>query len=351
MGKSICFVLPCYGRKPAGGYKMVYEYCNRLAEKGYETNILFLNIGVLTQYHLPEPLRISLANVLTNVEPRWFDLNRKIKKISGLTNFDTKLRNVDVLIATSIETVNFVNQYDTNAKKFYYVQGYENWNYDSTFVKKTYSYPMTKIVISNWLKDIVESYSKDPVLLLQNPIDISKYKLKCAINNRKKHTIGLLFHKSEVKGLKYSFAALEKLRKKYLDLHVEMFGIYKPEFKLPDWISFTYKASQDQTIEIYNSIEVFMCSSLEDGFGLTGLEAMACGAALASTSYKGVYEYAQNGVNSLLSPIRDVDAMVDNVSRLFEDDQYRYILVSRGVSTAQKFSWDRAMKQLINIID
>ena len=40
---KICFILPQTLRKPIGGYKIIYEYANRLVDEGHKVVILFLN--------------------------------------------------------------------------------------------------------------------------------------------------------------------------------------------------------------------------------------------------------------------------------------------------------------------
>ena len=40
---KICFVLPINTNKATGGYKIVYEYANRLCDKGFDVSILYLN--------------------------------------------------------------------------------------------------------------------------------------------------------------------------------------------------------------------------------------------------------------------------------------------------------------------
>lgn len=86
-----------------------------------------------------------------------------------------------------------------------------------------------------------------------------------------------------------------------------------------------------------------MCSSINEGYGLTGLEAMACGCALCSSEYPGVYEYAKDGYNALLSPIKNSEALANNVSRIFEDDDLRNNLVNNGQESIKEgFTWEIA---------
>ena len=78
---------------------------------------------------------------------------------------------------------------------------------------------------------------------------------------------------------------------------------------------------------------------------------MACGAALVSTDYQGVHEYAVDGINALLSPVKDVDALVTNVSRLFDGDELRYRIARAGIRSVQKdFNLDVAVDKFEKVL-
>ena len=204
--------------------------------------------------------------------------------------------------------------------------------------------------MAKWLKQIVDQYSPTGSVLIPNAIDTSIYTETVPIQNRDNHTIALLYHESPHKGLKNAFKVLDKLKQKYPDLKVIMFGKF-PKPELPNWITYYKGASQKKTVEIYNSVKVFLCSTIEEGFGLTGIEAMACGACLVSTDYRGVREYAVNNYNSLLSPVGDIDAQVENVIRIFENKELQKNISSNGIQHVKKFKWSEAMKKLNKTIE
>lgn len=348
----ICFVLPGVARQPVGGYKMAYEYANRLVKEDHDVVILYLNQDLLKNYHVPVVLKRKIARLLTKIEPKWFDLDKKIKKISNLdSDYKEKLGKLDVCIATSAEkTVEEVNKELTARNKFYLIQDYENWNISDKELIATYKLGFKNIVVAKWLKQIVDQYSPNKSILIPNAIDTSIYTETVPIQNRNNHTIALLYHESPHKGLKNAFKVLEKLKQKYPDLKVIMFGKFsRPE--LPNWITYYKGASQKKTVEIYNSVKVFLCSTIEEGFGLTGIEAMACGACLVSTDYRGVREYAINNYNSLLSPVGDIDAQVENVIRIFEDEKLQKNISSNGIHHVKKFKWSEAMRKLNKTIE
>lgn len=349
---KICFVLPKFSRQPIGGYKMIFEYANRLEENGYNIVLLFINDDALKQYSFPRIIKNIVVNHVTAIEPRWFPLDSNIKKVSNLDKkFLKKIGYVDACVATGIQTVEFVKNNFENARKFYFIQGYENWEVTEKYLCSTYRYGFKNIVVSSWLKNIVDNYAVAPSILIKNPIDTTIYKCKVPQKNRKKHTIGLLYHTAEIKGVKYALAALDKLRMIYNDLEVYMFGMFPEPENLQNWIHYQRGASQLETVEIYNKIQVFLCASIEEGYGLTGLEAMACGACLVSTAYKGVMEYAENDYNALLSPVKDVDSLVKNVQRIFKNQKEAERLSRNGIDSVKKFSWDNAIDKWITLLD
>lgn len=348
----ICFVLPGVTRQPVGGYKMAFEYANRLVKENHEVLILYLNQDLLKNYSVPLVVKRKIAKILTKIEPKWFDLNKKIKKISNLDlDYKEKLGKLDVCIATSAEkTVEEVNKNLIAKTKLYLIQDYENWNISDKELIATYKLGFKNIVVAKWLKQIVDQYSPTESVLIPNAIDTSIYTETVPIQNRDNHTIALLYHESPHKGLKNAFKVLDKLKQKYPDLKVIMFGKF-PKPELPNWITYYKGASQKKTVEIYNSVKVFLCSTIEEGFGLTGIEAMACGACLVSTDYRGVREYAVNNYNSLLLPVGDIDAQVENVIRIFENKELQKNISSNGIQHVKKFKWSEAMKKLNKTIE
>lgn len=345
---NIVFVLPMAQKAPVGGYKVVYEYANRLVND-HNISILYLNDAPLSNLKLPESMKCIIKHFLTMMRPAWFKLDNRIKKISAYDyNLKNSIRDTDVAICTGIDTVDrTIEIFNKVQCKFaYFIQDYENWEATDEYCHYTYGLGMTNIVVSNWLKNIVDKYSVSPSILIKNPIDLNVYKIQTPIESRKLHTIGLLYHRMPYKGLKYSLEALRIIKMEYPDLEVYMFGIPQKPKDFPSWIHYIHNAKQQQTVAIYNKVSVWLCASVDEGFGLTGFEAMACGDALVSTAYTGVFEYAKDGYNALLSPVKNVGALVKNVERLFEDDNLRKSLVDNAQKSIKAFSWDVAVNKL-----
>lgn len=346
---KIAFVLPRDKNDAIGGFKVVYEYANRLLKRGHEVTIIYNNTNTLERYQIPLSIKQFVIKTRTKWYPTWFNLDDRIIKDTYFGGV-YKDNSFDAIFATSVGSVKPTLEAFPKGNVFYLIQDYENWHNSNEYVDTTYKMGMHNVVVSKWLKEIVFNVTGETPFLISNPIDLNIYKMNIPIEDRNPYSIGLLYHSNPNKGLQYSFDALQRLKMIYPQLHVEMFGNPKIQNELPSWIHYTRKATTQQTVEIYNSVAVFMCSSIDEGFGLTGMEAMACGATLASSEYTGVKEYAKNEYNALLSPVKDVDAMVKNVRCLIENCEMRKKLYKNAQTLLKDRTWDKCVELLESTI-
>lgn len=335
-----------------GGYKIVYEYANRLTCRGHKLSLLFLNTNYLKAYHMPMIVKKVYFDILHKRGIKWFVLNDKVEKISdySLKRVRKLFAETDVAIATAVGTASYVAENFRTKNKIYLIQGRENWSRNDGYVDSTYRLGMKNVVVSQWLKDIVDGISDSESVLIRNPIDLTEYNVTNPQHNRKKYTLSVLFNPNPVKGFSNAFQVILMLKKKYPELEVKSFGAYPRPNYFPKWIEYIKNANQKQTIDVYNKTQVFLCSSINEGYGLTGLEAMACGCALCSTNYSAVYEYAVSGTNCLLSNVGDINAQFNNVSMLFDDDLLRKTICENAVRSVQDFSWDVALGKFLNLL-
>jgi glycosyltransferase involved in cell wall biosynthesis len=69
---------------------------------------------------------------------------------------------------------------------------------------------------------------------------------------------------------------------------------------------------------VYNKASVFVLPSVEDGFGVVILEAMACGVPVIATENTGGPDVIRDGVDGFIIPIRDVEALKERLLWLYE---------------------------------
>ena len=342
---KIVFVLPQRDKKPIGGFKIVYEYANRLADRGHEVTIVYYCGNDLKRTKLPLYVRTVLCGISVRNRPKWFSLNKHVRKKAVPKIANKYLPDSDIIFATAVETATAVHRLDSvKGRKFYLVQGYETWKKAKEEVRITYLYKdMQKICIASWLAEFIKG---EHVEIIPNPVDTQEFFIENRIEERNPYTIAVLYHTAEYKGVRYALKALSILKLKYPQLSVLMFGIPKRPLDLPEWIQYTENAKSNELRKIYNHSAIFLCATIEEGFGLTGAEAMACGCALVSTEYKGVKEYAVHMENALLSPVKDAGALAKNVECLFENNDLRIKLARKGNEMIRKNNWQTAVDKM-----
>jgi glycosyltransferase involved in cell wall biosynthesis len=93
--------------------------------------------------------------------------------------------------------------------------------------------------------------------------------------------------------------------------------------------------------EVYAAADVFVFTSAwQEPFGLTPVEAMACGTPVVAAATGGALEYLEDDVNCLVVPPRDAAAIAAAVRRLSESPRLRERLVAGGRQTATRLTID-----------
>lgn len=346
----ISVLLPEVVRSARGGHKVVYEYCNALVECGHNVNLYFFPGNMFKKYRIPEFIRIPIVKMYgEKIGPnKWFKLSNKIGR--HVITDASEIGTADLIIATGIETARPVYQLDKNfGEKIYFIQDFENWSFDDKFVTDSYKLGMKNIVVSRWLQETVDKYATSPSILIQNGIDTSVFNFKQ--KRRTHHSIAFHYRSAKHKGCEYAIAVIRKLRVLYPDLQVNVVSSEKKPENLPSFCNFYENITAEEVAEINNRSEIFICTSIDEGFGLPGLEAVACGCALVSTRYRGVLEYAVDGENALLSSVRDVDGMVSNVRILFEDESLLKKITTNGIQTGMEHSLDKSKMKFVRTIE
>lgn len=95
---------------------------------------------------------------------------------------------------------------------------------------------------------------------------------------------------------------------------------------------------------LYSLAELVAYPSLYEGFGLPVLEAMACGAAVVTSNNSSLPEVA--GDAAILIDARNVQELTFAMQRVLEDSQTRDTMRQKGLTQAEKFSWQKSAEQL-----
>ena len=213
--------------------------------------------------------------------------------------------------------------------------------------------PCPKLCVARWLVDLGLRLGIPQDQLVHVPCGLrhDKYRVVSPVRGRAPQ-VAMLYHRHPLKGAGAGIAALELARERVPAVRAVLFGTMAPTHALPSWADFRLSPPQRTLVEeIYNGSGIFLSPSIEEGFGLPALEAMACGAALVATDNGGSAEYAFDGETALVAPPGDAAALAERVVRLLDDDDLRVRLATAGGELARTFTWDASAERLERFLE
>lgn len=355
MSKCITFLLFGPVLCPGGGMKIILEYSNRLVQSGYKVNIVYPATINWKKSNLTYKIK-SIYHYFLHEQRgwkcnRWFNLDSRVNEYHPW-NLDYKnIPESDIYIATEVRTASYVAKYPINKdRKYYFIQDFENWHVTDEEVRATYHLPLNKIVIANWLSDIITNEEQEECTIVKNAFDFNYFKQSDPIENRDSCVVGTLYNPSPRKDINVAFNALDIVHKKFPTLKVLIFGTSQRPVHLPEWYEYHQNPTKEEHNSIYNKCSIFIGSSKIEGWGLTIGEAMMCGAAIACTDNGGYLEMAHHMENALVSPIGNAEALAENIIELIEDDDLRFRLANNGVAFMKQFSWDKSFNSMLKAL-
>lgn len=104
---------------------------------------------------------------------------------------------------------------------------------------------------------------------------------------------------------------------------------------------------ENEKIALYSGATMCVFPSLYEGFGLPVLEAMGCGAPVATANRSALPEVA--GEAAVFFNPDDVNDIAHAIERLLQDTQLRENLRVRGLDRARRFSWSTSAHATLDV--
>lgn len=307
---DVVFVLPSID--VYGGVFTVFEIANNLLLMGLKVGIAVVGPQKVQLDSYISPL------VYNNVQTF---LNSNLKsKIFVATHYFT----VDPVVTIANKT---------NSKTAYFIQDFEGYfdDADMQTVINSYSKIKNRIVISQWLQDRLTSMKLQSTKINMG-VDIDIFYPRDIAKKPKFTVVGMARGQARrgFKDLKTVFLTLKKLDP---TIDCLFFGSFKDT-------DFPHLGVLDRygVAEVLSSAHVALDTSIYQGYGLIGLEAMACGCGFLTTKSMGVDEYCSEDYNTMYSNVGDPFAMAVNVLDLKHSTSKYNKFIQNGLVTAKKFT-------------
>ena len=150
-----------------------------------------------------------------------------------------------------------------------------------------------------------------------------------------------------------AFSQINQLTNHNLVLVGDLAWRYKPlmetvqKKRLEKRVQFTGLVPNEDLPAIYSGADVFVCPSLYEGFGLTVLEAMACGTPVVASNISSIPEIVND--SAILFDPYSVDDLNHSLLQIIGSEILRDELRAKGSQRVKEFSWARAAKQTLEL--
>ena len=149
------------------------------------------------------------------------------------------------------------------------------------------------------------------------------------------------------------------LNEDYRDVQLVLVGDYKHDVFFSSYdalrrradasVIFTGFVPDDELIQWYGGASALVMPSIDEGFGLPAVEAMACGTPVIASRAGALAEVVANA--GLLFAPRDVDGLLNVLRTLLADDSLRERLSNAGLKRAAQFTWQASARAAIEVFD
>lgn len=346
---KITFLLPNIALR--GGVRAVIEYADLLAGMGQDVTVVFptrlakLPFGLNElEYLWRAPHKLWFG--------RWFSTRARVIAVPSL--HPRYIPRADILVATAWQTAEWAAGYPSNrGTPHYYIQDIETYAADEhAHAARTYTYPFRRIVTSPWIRDeLARRFDARTHALVPLGIDLQLYRPAAKTRTLLGPiVIGTLYNGSRRKGFDIAMRVMERTRREIAGIQWNVLGVPpRAEWsKIVD--ECVDRLPPEQTPSFYQTCDVWLCPSRSEGFYLPGLEAMASGCALVTTSIGGTVYYAIPERTALVCNPGDEDGLVAALVRACRDVSLRRRLIDEGVRHVQQFDQLSSARNLLRAL-
>jgi glycosyltransferase involved in cell wall biosynthesis len=120
---------------------------------------------------------------------------------------------------------------------------------------------------------------------------------------------------------------------------------------LENRVEFTGYVDKYEKVRRLQKAWVAVYPSLKEGWGLTNIEANACGTPVIASNVPGLKDSVTCGKTGLLFEYGNVQELSECMIKILSDRDYRDNLIRGGLSWAKSFSWDEAANKTFELME
>jgi len=212
------------------------------------------------------------------------------------------------------------------------------------------------LAISESTRDDLARRGVDPrrISVVRCGLTQADYSVNVPPEDRRDPVIVFLGRLRRYKGAQYAIRALPRVLAQVPDAKLILAGDgpYRSALEslsrslgVAERVTFLGAVSQREKVAALNRAQVAVAPSPKEGWGLTVIEANACGVPVVASRSPGLIESVREGETGLLVPHGDDAALADGLIRLLTDRDLRLRQARAAVAWAGTFDWETCYRE------
>lgn len=335
-----------------GAFRSTYVLSNNLIKKDHEVTIVFPFFPIrnhlkIFSFDFIKYFTWGLLRSLIRYKNIPFKVNAKIKFVPFISNIF--MPKADIIIANHWNTAIYVHRLSKICgDKFIYIRDVEQWSDYYKNEIKAFKLPLKKIATTNWIKKYLETNENINIdYVVKNGTEWENFHVN---NKLQKDKISILmcYATHPMKNMKLGVSVLKKIKKKYPNIEIKLFGFpFKP--KLDFDFTYFYRPTGKKLKTIYAESEIYFCPSLQEGYHNPPREAMSAKCSIVATNVGCILDLGRHYKNMLITSPHDKISMINYLEILINNQQLRIKLGNRANIDIRKNSWTKVTDDFLKI--
>jgi glycosyltransferase involved in cell wall biosynthesis len=215
------------------------------------------------------------------------------------------------------------------------------------------------VVSQSTLDEFIErGFNKENFTIIENAIEPNDFPMKVGIKNPYP-TITYFGRLKKYKSPDHLLKAFAKVKINHTNAQLYIMGrgdfmdtmkSLAIELGINDSTTFFGFVTEEQKKELLTKSWVAVNTSMKEGWGITNIEANACGTAVISANVPGLRDSVSEGISGELYEYGNIDELAKQIEHIIGSNDALMKYSKGAVDWANRFSWDKSAELMLQLI-
>ena len=217
-------------------------------------------------------------------------------------------------------------------------------------------------VISESTRDdlVVRGFAADRIHVIHCGIDRTRYRADATVAKTEHPSLVYVGRIKRYKAVDHAIRALVTIRQRFPQSTLTIVGDgdgmaglrhLTTGLGLDGAVRFAGFVPHEEKVRLLQTAHAVINPSVKEGWGLTNVEANACGTVCVAADAPGLRDSVKDGVTGLLYPWGDVAALAERVTRLLADPSLRRRMEAGALEWAASLTWERCGDETLALVE